>query len=133
MTHATDVGDELQSSLLVSAEDGAPLGVPVQDLVTAQGVWSSCADTISPKVSSPLDELSERMSWLEQQKFGPRLVHVIDREADSVGHLRRWTRDGQLWLVRAKGKMKLCRYLCSRGRETGLLRLPGYPNHHQSI
>jgi len=53
MTHATDVGDELQSSLLVSAEDGAPLGVPVQNLVTAQGVWSSCADTISPDDRHP--------------------------------------------------------------------------------
>lgn len=43
------------------------------------------------------------MIWLEQQAFGPRLVHVIDREADSVAHLRRWTRNEQLWLVRVKG------------------------------
>jgi len=132
MTHATDVGDELQSSLLVSAEDGAPLGVPVQDLVTAQGVWSSCADTISPKVSSPLDELSERMSWLEQQKFGPRLVHVIDREADSVGHLRRWTRDGQLWLVRAKGNSTV-RYGNGSMRIDAVAKQLGYTRERQVL
>lgn len=103
MTHATDVGYELQSSVLVSAENGAPLCVPVQNLVTAQGAWCSQADTINPQVPSHLDELSERMTWLEQQAFGPRLVHVIDREADSVAHLRRWTRNEQLWLVRVKG------------------------------
>jgi hypothetical protein len=30
-----------------------------------------------------------------------KCVHVIDREADSLKHLRRWARDGHLFLVRA--------------------------------
>jgi hypothetical protein len=43
------------------------------------------------------------MAWLERQGFGRPLVHVIDREADSVGHWRQWSEAGQLWLVRIKG------------------------------
>lgn len=103
ITHETDIGYELQSSVLVSAQDGAPLGVPAQNLVTAEGLWSSREEGISALVPSHLDELSERMTWLEQQGLGSRLVHLVDREADSVAHLRRWSRAGQLWLVRVKG------------------------------
>lgn len=103
MTHENDVGYALQSSLLVSAETGAPLGVPAQNLVTAQGVWSSQEEAINPWVSSHLDELSERMTWLEQQALGAKRVHLVDREADSVAHLRWWAQNGQLWRVRVKG------------------------------
>jgi hypothetical protein len=101
MTHETDIGYELQSSLLVSDRDGAPLVAPAQNLVTAAGILSSRGDAIVP--SQPhLDELSERMEWLEQQDFGKPLVHIVDREADSVAHLRRWSDAGWYWLVRVK-------------------------------
>src|SRR4029079_19188958 len=33
--------------------------------------------------------------------LGPALVHVIDREADSVGHYRRWHAAGHRFVVRA--------------------------------
>lgn len=101
MTHKTDIGYELQSSLLVSDRDGAPLVAPAQNLVTADGVLSSKGGAITP--SRPhLDELSERMKWLEGQDFGKPLVHIVDREADSVVHLRRWSEAGSAWLVRVK-------------------------------
>jgi hypothetical protein len=77
--------------------------VPVQNLVTADGIWRSRTDGIDTQVPSHLDELSERMTWLEEQELGPTLVHMVDREADSVAHMRRWTQNGQLWLVRVKG------------------------------
>lgn len=38
MTHATDIGYELQSSLLVDAQDGLPLSVIAQNLVGAEGM-----------------------------------------------------------------------------------------------
>jgi len=101
MTHDTDVGYELQSSLLVSDQDGAPLSAPAQNLVTADGVlstWQGGQGDLKPH----LDELSERMAWLENQGLGKPLVHVVDREADSVGHLREWDEAGHAWLVRAK-------------------------------
>jgi len=102
MTHDTDVGYELQSSLLVSDRDGSPLAAPAQNLVTANGVLS----TMSPGAAqgkSHLDELSDRMAWLEKQELGKALVHIVDREADSVAHMRSWSEAGHAWLVRVKG------------------------------
>ncbi|MBK3844218.1 flagellar biosynthesis protein FlhF [Paraburkholderia aspalathi] len=101
MTHATDVGYELQSSLLVSDRDGQPITAPAQNLVSADGVLQ----TRHAKVQSEqahLDELSERIAWLEQQEFGKPLLHIVDREADSVAHLRHWSERGCQWLVRVK-------------------------------
>jgi hypothetical protein len=103
LTHETDVGYELQSSLLVSDRDGAPLVAPAQNWVTAEGVWQSRCSGLVREEQAHLDELTERMAWLERQGFGRPLVHVIDREADSVGHWRQWSEAGQLWLVRIKG------------------------------
>lgn len=101
MTHATDVGYELQSSLLLSDRDGLPLVAPVQNLVTSAGVWQSRAATIQDPLPH-LEELTERMEWLENQGLNKPLVHVVDREADSVAHLRRWSQRGWCWLIRAK-------------------------------
>lgn len=101
MTHETDVGYELQSSLLVSDRDGSPLAAPAQNLVTANGVLSTMAPGAVP-VRPHLDELGERMAWLEKQNFGKPLVHIVDREADSVAHMRGWSEAGHAWLVRAK-------------------------------
>lgn len=43
------------------------------------------------------------------------MVHVIDREADSVNHWRQWSGDGHLALVRADDRIVLY-----RGEETKL-------------
>ena len=102
MTHATDIGYELQSSLLVNAQDGNPLSVAAQNLVSAEGIWQSRQAKMQVDDQAHLDELSERMEWIEDQKFAKTLVHIIDREADSVDHLRQWSRQGSYWLVRAK-------------------------------
>jgi len=102
MTHATDIGYELQSSLLVDAQNGLPLSVIAQNLASAEGVWQSRKDAIQPDDQTHLDELSERIDWIEQQGLARRVVHIVDREADSVDHLRQWSRQGHLWLVRAK-------------------------------
>lgn len=102
MTHARDIGYELQSSLLVDAGNGKPLSVAAQNLVSAEGVWQSRRATIQPDDQTHLDELSERIDWLEQQNFARTLVHIVDREADSVDHLRRWSTAGSQWLVRSR-------------------------------
>ena len=101
MTHATDVGYDLQSTVLVADRDGAPIGSPTQNLRTAQGLLSSRWDGMH-EMQPHLDELTQRMAWLDQQSMGRPLVHIVDREADSVGHLRAWSKQGSLWLVRVK-------------------------------
>lgn len=102
MTHATDIGYELQSSLLVDAQNGLPLSVAAQNLVSAEGIWQSRKVKIQVDDQTHLDELSERIEWIEQQQFAKRLVHIVDREADSVDHLRQWSKQSHCWLVRVK-------------------------------
>jgi hypothetical protein len=101
MTHDLDLGYELQSTVLVSDRDGSPICAPVQNLRTAAGLLSSRAEGVRP-AQAHLDELSERMAWLDRQALGRTLVHVVDREADSVGHLRQWSAQGSRWLIRVK-------------------------------
>ncbi|MEJ8822196.1 hypothetical protein WKW80_09105 [Variovorax humicola] len=101
MTHDTDVGYELQSTVLVADRDGSPIGAPTQNLRTAQGLLSSRWEG-AQEPASHLDELSLRLLWLDRQGLGRALVHVVDREADSIRHLRAWNAQGSLWLVRVK-------------------------------
>ncbi|WP_287653420.1 transposase [Accumulibacter sp.] len=101
MTHATDLGYELQSTVLVADRDGAPLAAVAQNLCTAHGVWSSRSREMLPQ-RPHLDELTERMDGLEAQVFAKRLVHLVDREADSIFHQRQWSARNRLWLVRVK-------------------------------
>lgn len=101
MTHATDVGYELQSSVLISDRYGAPLGALAQNLVMQEGVWSTYRAKCQ-QVQPHLDELSERINWLEEAKLNKPLVHIVDREADSIAHLRAWHDAKQRFVVRAK-------------------------------
>jgi hypothetical protein len=107
MTHATDIGYELQSSLLIHAQNGLPLSVAAQNLVSAHGCWQSRRASLQPNDQPHLDELSERIDWIGQQGFARRLVHLVDREADSVQHLRQWSGQGHDWLVRVKAGSKV--------------------------
>lgn len=94
-------GYELQTALLVGDRDGLPLAPAVLSLRAADGVHCSrCAKV--RKALSPLDELDPTMTFVEQQRFGFPLIHIVDAEADSVGHYRQWAqRPGRLFLVRA--------------------------------
>lgn len=94
-------GYELQTALLVGDRNGLPLAPAVLSLRASDGVHCSR----SPKVRqplSPLDELDPAMTFVEQQRLGFPLVHIVDAEADSVDHYRQWVkRPGRLFLVRA--------------------------------
>lgn len=103
MTHNRDVGYELQSSLLICAATGIPIAPVAQNLVTVDGSWSTREAEIQASASH-LDELSTRIDWLEQQPSGKKLVHIVDREADSIRHLRDWRERN--WLIRAKAGSK---------------------------
>lgn len=98
--HSHDHGYELQSALAVSDRHGAPLGSVWQNVVGAQGSQSTGAAEPRP-APARLDELAGRMAALEGLQLGRPLVHIIDREADSVGHQRAWSQ--WLYVVRAKG------------------------------
>lgn len=103
------MGYDWQSSLLVSDRDGQPLAPVALRLVSQDGSYSTyAADAadITP-VREHLDEVTHGIHLLERQGFDKPLVHIIDREVDSVGHLRQWEQGGYHWLVRVKAHSRL--------------------------
>ncbi len=99
-------GYELQSALLISDQEGQPLAPLVQDLRTRQGRLSTRAEAVLPR-GRRLDEITQRMDYLAELQLPKPLVHIVDREGDSVGHFRQWDRQGRLFLVRVKGRQRV--------------------------
>lgn len=101
ITHEKDVGYDLQTSLIVSDQTGLPIAPVAQRLVSAAGSYSTYGDEeLSLPVKNHLDEVSDCIAFLEKQAFEKPLVHMIDREADSVFHIRCWEAGQSRWLVR---------------------------------
>jgi hypothetical protein len=97
-------GYELQSALLVSDRDGAPLAPLYQNLQSADGLHTTRGPAVLP-AATHLDELRARWAHLDQLELGRPLVHIVDREGDSIGHYRQWQEHH--FLVRAKGGQRV--------------------------
>jgi hypothetical protein len=97
---AEEIGYELRSALLVSDQTGHALAPVCQDLRAAYGVHSSRHARVQTSQSC-LDELAPVLAYLDRQQLGLPLVHLIDREADSVFHYRQWQAAGHRFVVRA--------------------------------
>jgi hypothetical protein len=98
------VGYELQTSLLLSDNHGGPLSMVAMNLKDKRKVHSSYSNNIK-REQTHLEALSDQITWLEEQGYNKKLVHIIDREGDSVGFLR--TLEGKQWLVRGNGNHKV--------------------------
>ena len=98
LTHAADIGYELTTALLVSADDGSPLAPMETHLKTADGVLSTRRRP--PKDVPHSDQVLPTRKAAKTWGLSKPLVHVIDREADSVDHYRRWDKAGYRFLVR---------------------------------
>jgi hypothetical protein len=98
LTHASDVGYELTTALLVSGDDGSPLAPMEIHLKTAGRVLSTRRR--APKDVPHLDQVLATMRAAKTWGLAKPLVHVIDREADSVDRYRQWDAAGQRFLVR---------------------------------
>jgi hypothetical protein len=114
LTHATDVGYDLATVLAVRGDDGAPIAPVAVSLTTADGVLSTRDDPPAADVCH-IDQVRGAMGHVRDLGFDAAVVHVIDREADSVNHWRQWVGDGHLALVRGDDRKVLC-----RGEETSL-------------
>jgi hypothetical protein len=99
LTHATDIGYELTTALLVSADDGSPLAPMEMHLKTAGGVISTRDP--APQDLPHLDQVLPTMEASRRWQLDKSLLHVIDREADSVDYFRKWDAAGFKFLVRA--------------------------------
>ncbi|NLS43305.1 transposase, partial [BEV proteobacterium] len=47
-----------------------------------------------------IDALTANIARVESLNTGKRLVHLIDREGDSIGHMRTLSAQGICWLIR---------------------------------
>ena len=99
-SHDADVGYELGTALVVDAGDGRPLGPMELRLRTANGMLSTrVGDAEMP--AGHVDEVLDAMNAARGWNLGKQLIHVIDREADSVRHYREWQSRGHRFVVRA--------------------------------
>lgn len=104
MSAPCDLGYKLQAALAVNDREGAPLAPVLFKLYAADGVHSSEGGSLrSP--GCPLDEVSPAMTFVERQKFSKPVVHLLDAEGDSVGHLRAWSREpGRQFVIRGENR-----------------------------
>jgi hypothetical protein len=96
------VGYELTTALLVSAADGRPLAPLEMHLKTAAGTLSTRGEgcPTQPHLEQVLPTMQASRNW----NLPRPLLHVIDREADSVDHYRQWDADGHKFLVRGDNR-----------------------------
>ena len=99
-SHAKDVGYDLTTALLVDAADGSPLAPMLMHLRSASQLYST--EPSPPPADTPhVDQVLPAMQASDGWGLDKPLVHVIDREADSVGHMRQWDRARRMFLTRA--------------------------------
>ncbi|WP_439622170.1 hypothetical protein [Gemmata sp.] len=124
LTHAADVGYELTTALLVSADDGSPLAPMEVHCRTAAGFLSTRPRA---RAADHLGQVLPTMAASTTWGLSKPTLHVIDREADSVGHYRRWHRAGHKFLVRVDDRHVL--WDGSRCRLSGVRRSLGRGRH----
>lgn len=97
LTHDNDLGYELTTALLVNPDDGSPLAPMELHCLTNDGVLSTRERVRAVgHLEQVLPTMTASLTW----GLPKPLLHVIDREADSVGHYRRWHKSGHKFLVR---------------------------------
>lgn len=96
---------ELYTTLLVGDRNGDPLAPVALSLFAGDGVHCSRSFDVRPALS-PLDEVEPVMRFVDWRRLDKPAVHIIDAQADSVAHYRRWSsRPGTLFLVRADDRV----------------------------
>jgi hypothetical protein len=116
LTHAYDVGYDLATVLMVRGDNGAPIAPVLVSLTTVDSVKST-RDDGPPTDLCHIDQVGGDMQYVHDLGLGAAVVHVIDREADSVNHWRQWSADGHRALVRGDDRT----VLDDQGQETSLL------------
>lgn len=110
-------GYELGTALVVSSEDGSPLGPLSLDLVCAEAVHTSRSEqphsreqTNRPDPSEHIQQLQAQIEHVEglAQPWGRKqMVHIVDREVDSVGLYRALCASGRQLLIRTREQQRV--------------------------
>lgn len=99
-----ELGYELQASILLNDGNGGPISPVALNVVTKEKVLSTYCKTADCS-DSHLDELAKRIKYIENCNFKKPLVHIVDREGDSVQLMR--TLIGTHWLVRCRSNSNI--------------------------
>lgn len=99
VTHEHDIGYDLTASVAVEADNGIVLAPVSLHLRTGNRLHST-ANSPPKRSSHHLNQLEPTMDEIAELELERIPVHIIDREADSLGHFRAWTKKGHLFLVR---------------------------------
>lgn len=94
-----DFGYLMQTALLISDKNGDPLLPLYIGIESADGVSSTRREELLPR-RPEIDEVNRTMGYVEGLSLGLPTVHIIDREGDSILHLRRFSRCGRTFLIR---------------------------------
>jgi hypothetical protein len=106
VSHEGDRGYELTASLLVDAQRGVPVAPMELQLWAADGVQTTRQDGVTPRVGH-LEQVLPTMQASRTWGLSPPIVHVIDRESDSLVDWRDWHADGHLFLSRSDHDRKV--------------------------
>lgn len=106
LTHKEDVGYDLTTSLLVDAATGAPLA-PVQMHLKTASTMHSTAVAAPGRNDNHLEQLLPTMNEIASWKLPRKPVHIVDREADSLGHFRQWSPADHLFVIRTDDRRVL--------------------------
>lgn len=100
LSNKRELGYLLQTALLVDSITGTPIAPLVQSVTFADGQHTTLSESVEPE-ESVLDGLTTAMKAVEQIQLDALMVHIVDREADSVWHFRHWGQEGLRFVVRA--------------------------------
>lgn len=100
LSNKHELGYLLQPALVVEADTGQPIAPVFQSLTAADGQHTTQSESVQPEPAKT-DGLTTAIQTVESLGVGKPLVHVIDREGDSVWHYRHWDEQHWQFLVRA--------------------------------
>ena len=100
-------GLDLQTTLAVSDITGEPIAPIAHNLKTTKKFYSTYNDAIKIETTH-LEELSARAEWIASNlQTEKKIVHIVDRESDSVAFMRDLSKIDALFLLRVKNSSKL--------------------------
>lgn len=104
LSSSGDFGYELTCALAINPDDGLPMAPLEMHLKTSTGLLSTRGNV---QETGHIDQVLATMQASANWNLPRPIVHVIDREVDSVGHFREWDAAGQKFLVCADDRQVL--------------------------
>ena len=100
-------GLDLQTTLAVSDVAGEPIAPIAHNLKTSKKFYSTYNDAIKLGTTH-LEELALRAEWIASNlQTEKKIVHIVDRESDSVAFMRDLSKIDALFVLRVKNNSKL--------------------------